>query len=259
MDALDFISRSAADAVKRGLAAVTDFALPPQCPVTGELLATPGAVSAGGWRSLTFIEPPYCSCCGLPFAHDPGPDAVCGDCAKGDRDFDHLRAALVYDDASKRLVLGLKHGDRHDGVPLYARWLARCGGDLLARADVIAPVPLHWTRLVSRRFNQSALLAAELGRLVETPVQLGLVVRKRRTAVQGGLNARQRQKNVSGAFAVRTGAADSLSGANVVLVDDVFTTGATAGACARVLRRAGAAEVSVLALARVVRDGQGAI
>jgi ComF family protein len=149
------------------------------------------------------------------------------------------------------LIQGFKYGDRHEGVPLFARWMAGAGAELLADADVIVPVPLYRSRLWSRRFNQSAMLAQAVGAMTSVPVDCFLLARVKPTRAQVGLTAAQRRKNVAGAFRV-TAAKGTFRGKRVVVIDDVITTGATAAACARVLKRAGAARVDILALARAV-------
>jgi ComF family protein len=163
---------------------------------------------------------------------------------------------LIYDDVSRGLVLGFKHADRTHAAPAYARWMARAGAELLTTADVIAPVPLHWSRLMARRYNQAALLGNALARLAGAPSVPDLLIRRRRTLSQGRLSRSERLRNVAGAFAVNRARLALVRGRRIVLVDDVLTTGATVSACAAVLRRAGAASVEVLALARVVRPEQ---
>ncbi len=160
---------------------------------------------------------------------------------------------MRYDEASRGLVLGFKHADRTDGAPAYGAWLARAGAELIAEADLIAPVPLHWMRLFARRYNQAALLARALARRAGRPVAADLLLRRRHTPSQGRLSPAQRRRNVAGAFAVKPSRRPLLEGRRVLLVDDVLTTGATASACARTLRRDGARAVDVLVLARVVR------
>ena len=142
----------------------------------------------------------------------------------------------------------LKFHDRHDARRLFGRWLAQAGAELLADADLIVPVPLTRTRLLSRRFNQSAILAHEVARVAHVKVEPLALLRVRSSKPQVGLSREQRSRNVSGAFAVAPARKVAISGAKIVLVDDVITTGATAEACARALRRAGAASVDVLAL-----------
>lgn len=204
---------------------------------------------------MDFLAPPFCQCCGLPFAFETeGEDLQCAACLDHPPPWRQARSVLRYDEASKGLVLALKHADRTDLAPALARWMARAGEDLLKQCDLIAPVPLHWMRLFTRRFNQSALLAHALGGIARKPVQADLMARTRRTQSQGHLRKLDRQGNVSGAFAVRPRHNTRIQGKTVLLVDDVMTSGATAGECSRVLLKAGAAHVDVLSVARAVLD-----
>ncbi|HLZ67118.1 MAG TPA: ComF family protein [Aliidongia sp.] len=201
---------------------------------------------------------------GLPFPYDAGTGVECAECVAHPPPFDRARAVFAYDDHSRRLILAFKHADRLHGMPAFGQWLARSGAELLADADLVAPVPLHWTRLFRRRFNQSALLAqaavaAWASRASSAPrFAPDLLIRRRRTRSQGHLSRLQRADNVRGAFAVRPGA--DIADKRVLLVDDVLTTGATIEACTRMLKRAGAARVDVLTLARAMRlPGGGAV
>jgi len=227
--------------------------LPPRCLACGEPVADPGTLCAPCWSGLSFIAPPVCAACGYPFAYEEAAGALCGACSRERPAYHRARAALIYDQASRGLILALKHGDRTDSAPSLARWIGGAARELLGAADMIAPVPLHRWRLLARRYNQSALLAHALARGTGLPCVADLLVRRRRTPSQGGLTARQRRDNVRGAFAVHPARADALAGKRVVLVDDVLTTGATAESCARALVRGGAAAVEVATLARVVR------
>lgn len=202
---------------------------------------------------MDFICEPYCQCCGKPFEFDPGADVVCGACLRRQPIFERARSAVVYNDNSKRFILAFKHGDRMDMVPTMAIWLEQVGGELIEAADVIAPVPLHWTRYLARRFNQSAELARRISAENATLFAPDLLTRRKRTASQAGLNAKQRAKNVRGAFTVKPNWIDKVSGKRVLLIDDVLTTGATLNACAGILLWAGASGVDVLTVARVVR------
>ncbi|MBB6253424.1 ComF family protein [Nitrospirillum iridis] len=228
-----------------------DLVLPPRCLGCGEAVAAAGTLCGACWRGISFITAPQCAGCGRPFPHDMGADALCAVCVAAPLPFARLRAAVLYDDASRPLILGFKHGDRTEAAPLLAGWMARAGAELLADADIIAPVPLHRWRLFARRYNQAALLALRLGRLTGVTAVPDLLARRRRTPSQGTLSREGRARNVAGAFALRPGR--DVRGLRVVLVDDVYTTGSTAAECARVLSRAGAARVDVLALARVLR------
>lgn len=234
-----------------------DVLLPPRCLGCGEGVAAAGSLCSDCWSKAAFIAPPVCACCGFPFGYEMGADALCANCAGESPAYDRARAVLRYDEGSKGLVLGFKHGDRTEGAKAYAEWLERAGAELLAQADLLVPVPLHWRRLLKRRYNQAALLCHALGERCGVPVCPDLLVRRRNTPSQGRLSAAARQRNVQGAFALNPRCADRVIDRHVVLIDDVMTSGATVSACARVLKRAKAAEVSVLVVTRVVRGGDG--
>ncbi len=231
--------------------AALDLLLPPRCLACGVLVDRNGVLCAACWSTLSFIAAPQCDSCGLPFAFEVAARTRCAACLADPPPFDRARAVLVYDDASRRLILGFKHADRTEAAPAFGRWLARAGSALLADTDLVVPVPLHRWRLFQRRYNQAALLAHAVGRLAGRPVAPDLLVRRRRTPSQGGLGRTGRRRNVAAAFALRAGHQDQIRGRRVLLIDDVHTTGATLAECARALRRAGAAGVDALTLARV--------
>ena len=234
--------------------AVLDLVLPPLCLKCREPVAEPQSVCARCWNELRFLGPPHCAQCGLPFPHALGEGVKCAACLARSPPFTHARAAVAYDDASRDLILSFKHADRLEAVPLFARWINTVGRDALANADMLVPVPLHWLRLASRRYNQAAVLAHAISKLTRIPVETGLLARARATRSQGEMpSARARLKNVVRAFAVAEKAKPRLRAQKIVLVDDVLTTGATLNACAKALLRAGAGSVSVVTLARVVR------
>ena len=232
---------------------VVDGVLPPRCLSCGATVGEPDTLCSQCWAATTFFAPPWCAVCGLPFEVPMGPDAVCADCARDRASWDRARAVLRYDKNSRRLVLALKHADHTHLAIALGRWMQRTGGDVLDGADLVIPVPLHWTRLFARRYNQAALLAHAIRAAGGPPVAADWLVRRRRTPSQGRLGALARARNVRAAFALRRGR--SVRGKRVVLVDDVLTTGATVEECARVLRRNGAAWVGVLTLARALRAG----
>ncbi len=234
---------------------VLDAVLPPRCLGCGVVVDAPGALCAGCWRELNFIAVPHCACCGLPFDYDAGDGALCGACSRAPPVFARARAALTYDDASRRLIIAFKHGDETHAARPFGRWVAAAAGPLLRDADLVAPVPLHRRRLFRRRYNQAALLAQAVAEAGGVAAVLDLLVRRRPTPSQGGRSRAGRLANVRGAFAVAPRHARRLDGRRVLLVDDVMTTGATADACAKALVRAGAAAVDVLTLARVVAQG----
>ena len=233
--------------------AVLDGILPPRCLACGEITAMPDALCGRCWTGMSFFAPPWCAVCGLPFPHPIGEGAVCADCARGRHNWDRARAALRYDKNSRGLVLALKHADATHAAGAFGHWMRRAGAEMLAGADLLVPVPLHWTRLFQRRYNQAALLAQAIHAAGGPPVAPDWLLRRRRTPVQGHLGPLARARNVRSAFAIRPGR--DFAGKRVVLIDDVMTTGATAEECARVLRRSGAVFIGVLTLARALRAG----
>jgi ComF family protein len=237
-----------------------DLVMPPHCPVTREEVSAYGALGPSAWAAAHFIEDPYCGRCGVPFAAEYGVEVECPSCIAYPPDFDRARAALVYDDASHKMIVGFKHGDRTELAAMFGAWMARAGAQMVTQSSILAPIPLHPKRLRSRRFNQSLLLARNVAEGLGAKLSIDGLVRRRETPPQKDLSAEARKRNVSGAFGIRSDAARArFQGAHVVLVDDVLTTGATLSAAARALKRAGAAQVDALVLARVVKGGIGAI
>ncbi|MFC0409479.1 ComF family protein [Roseomonas elaeocarpi] len=242
--------------VGRAGARVIDAVLPPTCLACRQIVSDHGSLCADCFRGLHVIVPPFCDACGVPLQHEgqgvkEDLFCLCPRCADAALPFGRGRSAFLYDGGSKRLLLPFKHGDRPELARPIARHMARAGQELLDAADLLVPVPLHWRRLLRRRYNQAALLAAELSRLSGKPWLPNGLRRCRPTTSLGGLNPSQRASAVSGVFALHRRAAGAVHGRRILLVDDVLTTGATAGACAEVLLLAGAAGVDVLAAARV--------
>src|SRR5437016_10476688 len=235
-----------------------DIALPTLCvscrePVDGE------GVCAACWARLSFIERPYCPRLGIPFVYDPGPDMLSMKAIASPPAYQRARAAVRYDDVARTLVHSLKYQDRTDLAPAMGRWMARAGQELLADADVLVPVPLHWRRGWSRRYNQSGALARVISRQSGVKLASEALRRIRATEQQIGLSRPQRASNVQGAFKVAADRMADIQGRRVVLIDDVLTSGATTDACARALLRAKAAQVDVLVFARVVDSHRGPI
>lgn len=228
-----------------------DIALPLQCVACREPVASDG-VCAACWSQLSFIAPPFCSRLGIPFVYDPGPDILSMQAIAAPPAYHRARAAVRYDEVARTLVHHLKYNDRTDLAPTMGRWMARAGHELLVDADVLVPVPLHWRRAFSRRFNQSGALAKAIGHASGVPVARDALRRVRPTEHQIGLSRAQRATNVQGAFKVPPEGRHEIQGRRIVLVDDVLTSGATSDACARALLRARAAQVDLLVFARVV-------
>ncbi len=233
----------------RGL---TDLILPPLTHDDGEISGAIG-MSAGAWSRIVFLEAPVCDGCGAAFEADGGPFAAdrCAACIAAPHAFARARAACVYDEASRGLILKFKHGDQQQFAGLFARWLSRAAADLLVDADAVVPVPLHRLRLLDRRFNQAAEMARPLARQARLDYLPDALVRARHTLSQGGRSARGRRLNVRAAFAVTESGRRRIRGRRILLVDDVLTTGATAEACSRALLAAGARAVDLAVVARV--------
>lgn len=213
-------------------------------------------ISPKAWGDLNFITEPQCKRCGLPFEFDVEEvkeGHLCGVCLKDPPIFETARASLVYDDASRGMILSFKHADQTHSVASFVPWLTQAGAGMLGKADYIVPVPLHRWRILRRRFNQAGLMAKYLSKHTTVPCFLGALQRVRPTVTQGHLRANERHKNVKNAFCVNRKRQAAVRGKNIILIDDVYTTGATVKECARVLLKAGALSVNILTLARVVK------
>ena len=238
--------------LRAALRLALDVALPPLCPSCREPLGDGVGLCAACWSKLSLIEPPYCARLGIPFTYDPGPGLLSMEAIAAPPAYDRARAAVRYDEVARALVLAFKFGDRLDLAPMMGRWMARAGSALLADADALLPVPLHWRRLWARRFNQAAALAGAISTTSGVPVLHGGIKRVRATPQQVGLSKSGRADNVQGAFRVPADEKALIAGKRLVLIDDVLTSGATVDTCARALLRAGCAHVDVLVFARVV-------
>lgn len=233
---------------------IIDFVLPPRCILTGDIVDRQGMIAPQAWAQLNFVASPYCSSCGVPFDFEDNHEGnKCAACLKTPPVYDQARAALVYDDASRDLILPFKHGDKTHYVRGFLPWLKQAGGDLIERSDYIVPVPLHRWRLIQRRYNQAGIMTSYLAKECQKNYLLDGLLRVRATPTQGHMRVKERKKNVKKAFAVNPKHLLAVQGKSMLLIDDVYTSGATAEECAKVLKRAGAAEVNVLTLSRVVR------
>jgi len=238
-------------ALRASFGLLVDVALPQLCPSCREPVGAAGLCPAC-WSRLSFIAPPYCERLGIPFPFDGGPGLLSMEAIADPPAYHRARAAVRYDEIARKLVHALKYGDRLDLAPIMGRWMARAGRELIADADALLPVPLHWRRQWARRFNQSAVLAHVIAETSGRSVAHGALKRVKATPQQVGLDKSERAHNVQGAFRVPAAGKAEVVGRKLLLVDDVLTSGATVDACARALLRAGAAGVDVLVFARVV-------
>lgn len=244
--------------LKRGV----DVILPPRCPITGQKVESVGAISYEAWKELTFISNPKCTCCGLPFeigtdpAHPLPEQFLCAECLSTPRPYEKARATFVYDDSCKPMILAFKHADKPELhttlAPLLAGTLEEFDKDPTP-PFILIPVPLHWLRLIKRRYNQAAVLANALTKMTGFETWPDALTRTRHTPPQGHMGPKDRHKNVAGAFVLNLSYQGKISGKNFILIDDVFTTGATIEECCKILKAAGANTVNVLTVARAVR------
>jgi ComF family protein len=246
----------AEQAVARAARWIADLVVPPLCLACRKPLAVHDALCAACWRGVKFIRAPLCDRLGLPLPFDTGGPLVSARALADPPVYDRARAVAHFDGVVRDLIHRLKYGDHHDARRLFARWLSDAGKELLQGCDLIVPVPLNRWRLLHRRFNQAALLAAELERLTGIRSDPLALVRPKPTPSQVGLTNVQRRRNMAGAFAVPPDRTETIAGRRVLLIDDVITTGATVAACARALKRAGAARVDALALALVTDEAR---
>lgn len=237
----------------RALTPLIDIVFPPRCPLCGEALAAQGGLCAACWSELVIPGEPACRLCQRPFPESVANGSVCAPCLADPPPHDGIAAATLYSDASRKLVLALKHGGRIALAPMMARLIAArlppLGGDWL-----IVPVPLHRWRLWRRGFNQAALLAREIARLCGARLLVDGLERRKPTPSLGGLGRKARARALAGAIEARAARRSALRGAQVLLVDDVLTSGATSNACVAALKRAGARQVRIACFARVLDE-----
>jgi ComF family protein len=230
-----------------------DFALPPRCAGCGTIVGAPDQFCTPCWSGLHFLTEAGCLRCGIPMDL---PGQVCAPCMAEPPRHDGVRAAVAYGEVARSVAIRLKHGRRTGLARLMAKAMVR---RMPEDAEVLIPVPLHRWRIWSRGFNQSMLVAREIERLAPSPSAISIsahtLIRKKSTPMLGGLGRKERARAVRGAFSVAPEQRASVHDRHVLLIDDVYTSGATANACALALKRAGASRVTILCWARVLPDG----
>ncbi|MGX7952689.1 double zinc ribbon domain-containing protein [Tsuneonella sp. HG249] len=250
---------SVAAAVREGVAPIVDLIYPPRCPLCGTAIGAQTGLCGDCWSELRIPGEPACATCQRPFGTaDLGDSARCGPCLAAPPLHDGIAAGTLYGEGSRKLVLAFKHGRRIALAPMLARLIA-ARLPALEGAWLVVPVPLHRWRLWSRGFNQAALFARELAKLSGAALVVDGLVRSKRTPMLGGLGRKARARVLGGALQVNPSHGAKLKGAQVILVDDVLTSGATSEACVRALKRAGAAKVIVACFARVLDEVEGVI
>lgn len=228
-----------------------DFILPPRCLMCGKVIHSENSLCVDCFNQITFISNPYCTHCGKPLINTFHDNLYCVDCLKGKSPFRLCRSAVVYDTFSKKLILDFKFADHIENKYLLSRWLFMAGADIFKQGiDLIIPVPLHYSRLFKRKYNQSAILAHELSKLTKIPANYKALKKIRHTIPQVQCDGKQRIKNVRNAFEISL--PENIKGKRVLLIDDVYTTGATLTECAKALKRKGAKSVDALTVARVL-------
>lgn len=245
-------------ALSAALEPVLDFVFPPRCPACGAAVGRHGGLCSECWSGLVVPAEPWCGACQRPFG-DRGPahGALCGPCLAAAPRHDGIYAATLYSPVSRQLVLSFKHGRRIALAPMLARLIAaRLPDDGIDR--VIVPVPLHRWRLWSRGYNQAALLARELEKQGKGRLAVDALERRKRTPSLGGLGAKARRRAMRGAIGVSRHARTALDKRDILLVDDVLTSGATIDACVHALRKAGSRSVRIACFARVLEEGLAA-
>ncbi len=234
---------------------VLHLVYPPRCTICGTQVESDFGLCGPCWRDTPFISGLCCDLCGVPLpGQDQGIVEHCDDCLRIARPWQRGRAAVLYKDNGRKLVLALKHGDRHDVIRPAALWMSKAAQPLLTKEMLIAPIPLHWLRMLRRRFNQSALLAKGLACETGLDQCPDLLVRPKRTDSLDGKGRDERFATLSGAIQTHPKRVHMLKGRRVLLVDDVMTSGATFSAAAQACFSAGAKEVCILTLARVAKD-----
>ncbi len=229
---------------------ILNYLLPPHCPICEKQILDSGAVCGECFGKLDFIPNSVCQFCGKPLPYKEA--KVCASCLKKPPLYTCARSVLKYNEISKAIILPFKHADAVELAPLLSQWMNSRYSDLIITSDCLIPVPLHTKRLFKRKYNQSALLAKNLAKIHHKSYLPRVLRRTKNTQSQGHMNANKRQENIKNAFQVSN--SQQIKNKNVLIIDDVLTTGATVNECTKVLLKAGAKQVNVLTLARVIKE-----
>jgi ComF family protein len=229
-----------------------DIIYPPRCISCGDNVHENGSICAKCWSDINFITNPQCNICGFPFDFEVSADALCSGCIKTKPSFSKARAVFIYDDASYNMIKSLKYHDKTENCAAYARWMSRVGSEMINDTDIIIPVPIHFSKLILRKYNQAALLAHGLAKTSNKKILSNAIIRKKNTKSQAEFSYKERFNNIKGAFKINSEYLDALKNKNRLLIDDVITTGATVEECTKMLLRAKVAKVEVLTLAKTL-------
>ncbi len=241
--------------MRTNVAIITDFLFPPRCANCGMFVQQHGGICSTCWQKLTFITNPYCKKCGYPFAYECHEDSICAACMQSPPLYDSHRSALRYDEGIKKLIHMLKYYDQPTALPLMAKWMAQAAADFLLKKNIILmPVPLHRWRMIKRQYNQAALLAKAIAKYSDGFYLLNGLIRTKNNPPQASLDRKHRLGNMHKILTINTRYTQLIRNRPVLIIDDVMTTGATINACAKALRKAGAAEIYSVTLARTILD-----
>lgn len=232
---------------------ITNLIFPPRCLNCGEELYNKTGLCIKCFKKLNFITSPKCDICGYPFEIDMSEDKnlICPNCLKKNFKFNKARSVFTYNDITKKLILAYKHSRHIELAPFFSKIMLQAGSELLKETDLIIPVPISKLRLIKRGYNQSSLLAKHIGKHKKIKVSFNNLIRYKHTAYQGNMHIKQRRENVRNAFVIKN--ANKIRNKNILLIDDVFTTGATINECIKTLKKAGANKVFALTIARTVK------
>lgn len=237
-----------------GIQTLVRSVFPSECLVCREQVAGDEGLCGPCWRNVHFTSGMVCDGCGLPLSGESETGDLCDECLRVARPWQQGRAALLYEGAGRAMVLALKHSDRHDIAGPAGQWMARAVQDIVRDDTLVAPVPLHWTRQLKRRYNQSDLLAQSLAQALQRPYRADLLKRVKATPCLDGKTLAERFDTLRGAISIAPKRAPQIAGRHVLLVDDVMTSGATLAACTEACLASRAREVCVVTLARVAKD-----